>query len=137
MRFNIRSHSSCALSDFPSMMHLKRHIKAFHSKSGEGCRHCGAWFRTIEDLNQHVAQPLLCEPGHAANRNPEDGISQTDLQTLFDKKVQTWHDMWLIIFPDLDRDLPYPGKIVFGAGKQAKLRAALDITKWDNGGFRI
>ncbi|KAI7782171.1 hypothetical protein LA080_013847 [Diaporthe eres] len=108
MRFNIRSHSSCALSDFPSMMHLKRHIKAFHSKSGEGCRHCGAWFRTIEDLNQHVAQPLLCEPGHAANRNPEDGISQTDLQTLFDKKVQTWHDMWLIIFPDLDRDLPYP-----------------------------
>lgn len=37
--------------------------------------------------------------------------------------------MWLIIFPDLNRDIPSPGKVIFEEGRQAKLRVVLDITE--------
>ncbi|KAH8779940.1 hypothetical protein F5883DRAFT_406702, partial [Diaporthe sp. PMI_573] len=123
-RFNVRSHSSCALSDFPSMTHLKRHIKAFHLKSGEGCRRCGTWFETTEDLFDHLNRPTVCTLG-TWNRNPEDGISHADLQKLCDKKVQTWNDVWLVLFPDLQRDIPYPGEICDMDSRNLPYRFAL------------
>ncbi|KAG8161105.1 hypothetical protein KVR01_009369 [Diaporthe batatas] len=108
MRFNVRSHASCALSDFPSMTHLRRHIKAFHLKSGEECRRCGAWFESTEDLFDHVNRPTVCARD-AGDPNPEDGIGHSDLQNLYDKKVQTWNDVWMILFPDLSLDIPFKG----------------------------
>lgn len=100
----------------------RRHIKAFHSTSGEECRQCGAWFGTLEDLNHHSARPMRCEPGHAGNRDREDGIGQVDLQNLFDEKVRTWNDLWAILFPDLDRDIPCPGEAIHQSN-----RAGIDI----------
>lgn len=68
------------------------------------------------------------------DRDPEDGISHRDLQTLFDKKVQTWNDMWLIIFPDWNQDIPYSGKVVLEVDKPSEPRVAVGITKWYNEG---
>lgn len=59
----------------------------------------------------------MCEPGNAGNRNPEDGICQADLRTLFDKKIRTWNDIWLILFPDLDGEIPWPGEVVLEANR--------------------
>lgn len=131
IRFNIRSHSSCALSHFPSITLLKwvitavfstayanltlhrRHIKAFHSKSGEQCRRCWAWFETAEDLFDHMTQSVACELRRSQNRDSEDGVSPASLQKICDKRVQTWNEMWLILFPDSDRDVPQPGEPLF------------------------
>lgn len=121
---------------------LRRHIKAFHSASGEECGRCGAWFATLEDLNHHTARPMQCEPVHSENRNPEDGIGQVDLQRLFDKKVRTWNDMWFIVFRDSDGDIPCPGEAALDISiwiMQTELRLALgmnaEIRNVKNGGF--
>ncbi|KAJ2894400.1 kinase-like protein [Zalerion maritima] len=122
LRFNVRDYQSCALTSFPSIPQLKRHVLKTHMKvdsslpnSSFNCGRCRKGFQSSNELNLHLRAPLetICsvQDETISGDDPEDGVAAEMEARLRNRRpenqVLDWNTLWEVLFPN-DSFVPSP-----------------------------
>ncbi|KAH7329594.1 hypothetical protein B0I35DRAFT_420538 [Stachybotrys elegans] len=108
IRFNVGSHSNCALQSFQPFALLKRHVLTHHVKPTQHrCIRCRANFQSPEELSAHMRRPpgeiCLVDTTSTEFNDPEDGITLEVADRLRLRgglgSIQTWESLWRVLFP--------------------------------------
>ncbi|KAK4653352.1 LOW QUALITY PROTEIN: hypothetical protein QC762_512530 [Podospora pseudocomata] len=104
-RFNVRDHTSCAMTMFTKFSDLRKHILNKHMADSEivTCQQCKKGFPSGNALELHCEQ----EPCNYTRSDPEDGInSETASQIRFRSRdcgpsdEDQWKHLWQLAFPE-------------------------------------
>ncbi|KAK0736580.1 hypothetical protein B0T21DRAFT_401993 [Apiosordaria backusii] len=104
-RFNVRDHTSCAMTMFTKFSDLRKHILNKHMADSEivTCQRCKKGFPSRNALELHCER----EPCHYKRADPEDGInSETAARIRFRGRdcgpsdEEQWKHLWQLAFPE-------------------------------------
>ncbi|KAF4624673.1 hypothetical protein G7Y89_g13496 [Cudoniella acicularis] len=125
LRFNVRDHHNCAITKFPDITLVKRHVLTYHKRKNLPtktylCSRCNTKFPSPQERDIHLRVPIdrICpmrEPAEVAGDgdddeiDPEDGITPVVGDRLRDRRINyqilQWGILWTTLFP-LDLDIP-------------------------------
>ncbi|KAI8722757.1 hypothetical protein NCS52_00420500 [Fusarium sp. LHS14.1] len=101
--FNVCDFSKCALGSFDTVSEVKQHVLRCHQSKDFPfqCRVCTSRFRKRKDLDNHFNAQLCREP--LIVNNHEYGIDDAMFAFLKQRRqhsgVETWEQLWNVIFP--------------------------------------
>ncbi|KAK4184227.1 hypothetical protein QBC35DRAFT_535157 [Podospora australis] len=111
-RFNVRDHTSCAMTMFTKFSDLRKHVLNKHTASSETatCPRCKQGFPSRHALEKHSEAEIPCASKRA---DPEDGInSETAARIRFRGRdcgpsdEEQWKHLWQLAFPgDLEHQV--------------------------------